>query len=268
MAKLGWLVAGASALALLVAVAQAQTATSAPVAVATPAAPVAAQAVSPAAQKMVRAAVTGLAPGAQVESVEVAPLPGFYQVIASGQLLYVSTDGRYMLNGDVLDLKAKQNVTEAAWAKFRKHELAQVPASERIVYAPKHPRYTISVFTDVNCSFCQALHKHMTALNAAGIAVEYLAWPREGLTTTSGRPTPTYTEMVSVWCASDRKAAFDAAMGGHVQSATCTNPVKAEFELGRRLGVAGTPSVIGPDGRVLGGYLTPEQLLAALREGG
>ena len=262
MAKAGWVLAWVCAAMFMLGTLHAQTAATKPALTAA-----STQGVSPAAQKMVRAAVTGLAPEAQVESVEIAPLPGFYQVIASGQLLYVSADGRYVINGDVLDLKARQNVTEAAWAKFRKRELAQVPTSERIVYAPKNPRYTVTVFTDVNCGFCRELHKHIAAFNAAGIAVEYLAWPREGVTTTSGRPTPTYTEMVSVWCANDRKAAFNDAMQGHSKTATCTNPVKDEFELGKRLGVGGTPSVIGPDGRVLGGYLTPEQLLAALRKG-
>ncbi len=267
MAKLSWLVVGMGALALAVAATRAETATPAATAAMAPAMSAGTQAVSPAAQQMVRAAIAKLSAKVQVDSIELAPLPGFYQVIASGQLLYVSSDGRYLLNGDLLDLAAKRNVSDAAWARFRQRELAQVPASARIVYAPKNPRYTVSVFTDVNCSFCRALHKHIAALNAAGIAVEYLAWPREGVTTTAGRPTPTYTEMVSVWCAGDRKAAFVAATEDHVKSATCTNPVKDQFDLGLKLGVNGTPSIIGPDGRLLGGYLTPEQLLAALRQG-
>jgi len=266
MAKLSWLTMSAGALALAFGAALAQAAPPAATAV-TPVVAAASQAVSPAAQKMVGAAIARLSAKAQVDSIELAPLPGFYQVIASGQLLYISSDGRYLLNGDLLDLTAKRNVSDAAWARFRQRELAQVPASARIVYAPKNPRYTVSVFTDVNCSFCRALHKHIAALNAAGIAVEYLAWPREGVTTTAGRPTPTYTEMVSVWCASDRKAAFVAATEDRVKSATCTNPVKDQFDLGLKLGVNGTPSIIGPDGRMLGGYLTPEQLLAALRQG-
>ncbi|MEO5813051.1 MAG: DsbC family protein [Rhodanobacter sp.] len=267
MAKLSWLIVGMSALALALAGARAETATPAATAAVATAASAGTQAVSPAAQKMVRATIAKLSARAQVDSIELAPMPGFYQVIASGQLLYISSDGRYMLNGDLIDLTAKRNVSDAAWAKFRQRELAQVPASARIVYAPKNPLYTVSVFTDVNCSFCRALHKHIAALNAEGIAVEYLAWPREGVTTTAGRPTPTYTEMVSVWCANDRKAAFVAATEGHVQSATCTNPVKDQFDLGVKLGINGTPGVIGPDGRLLGGYLTPEQLLAALRKG-
>jgi thiol:disulfide interchange protein DsbC len=229
----------------------------------------AASGVSPAVDKMVRQAVKSLAATAEVDSIAPAPLPGFYQVIASGHLLYVSADGKYALDGELLDLARHQNASDAAWAGFRKAELTKVPAAARIVYAPEHPKYTVTVFTDVNCGYCRALHEHVAAFNRAGIAVEYLAWPREGVTTTAGRLTPTYAEMVSVWCASDRKAAFGAATGGRAPApATCANPVKDQFNLGVRLGITGTPTIIAADGRALGGYLTPEQLLAALKKAG
>ncbi|MEO7066295.1 MAG: DsbC family protein [Rhodanobacter sp.] len=235
---------------------------------ATKTAPIIARGVSPAAEKIVRQAVKSLSANVDINSIDVAPLPGFYQVIASGQLLYVSTDGRYLINGDLFDLSARKNVSDAAWAKFRKAELATVPASARIIYAPANPKYTVTVFTDVNCGFCRALHEHVAAYNKAGIAVEYLAWPREGVTTTAGRPTPTYSEMSSVWCAGDRKSAMNAAMTGHAPApSSCSNPVKDQFNLGVELGVTGTPMIVGPDGRQLGGYLTPEQLLAALQSG-
>src|SRR5690349_1925949 len=222
-----------------------------------------------AARQTVRAAVEKLAPGLQVDEIGPSPLPGFYQVIASGQLVYVSTDGKYMLNGDVVDLTAKTNLSERAWADFRKAELAKVPASQRIVFAPPNPKYTVTVFSDVNCGYCRMFHSHIKQFNDEGIAVEYLAWPREGVTDTAGVPTDTYKEMVSVWCAADRKAAFTAAKQGKApKPATCPNPVKDEFDLGVKLGVTGTPMVVGPDGMVLGGYVTPDKLLKLLEKGG
>ncbi|GGY14959.1 hypothetical protein GCM10008098_02280 [Rhodanobacter panaciterrae] len=232
------------------------------------AAPVVAPTITPAAVQMVQQAIKGLSANIQVDSIDPAPMPGFYQVIAGGQMVYVSTDGKYLMHGDLIDLGKHQNLGDAAWSRFRKDELAKVPASQRIVFAPAHPKYTVTVFTDVNCGFCRALHEHVAEFNKAGIAVEYLAWPREGVTSTSGRPTPTYTEMVSVWCASDRKAAFTAAKEGHApKAATCTNPVEDQFNLGLKLGVNGTPTIIGPDGSTLGGFVTPDQLLQALQKG-
>jgi thiol:disulfide interchange protein DsbC len=226
-------------------------------------------AADPAAEQVVRAALQKFAPGLQLDQISPAPMPGFYQVIASGELVYVSTDGKYMLNGDLVDLGARNNLSERAWARFRKDELAKVPAAQRIVFAPPHPKYTVTVFSDVNCGYCRMFHSHIKQFNDEGIAVEYLAWPREGVTDTAGVPTDTYREMVSVWCAADRKAAFTAAKEGKApKPAECANPVKDEFDLGVKLGVNGTPTVLGPDGMVLGGYVTPDKLLKMLQKGG
>jgi len=221
-----------------------------------------------AAEAVVRKAVSSLAPGVQVDKIEPAPLPGFYQVIASGQLVYVSADGKYLLNGDLLDLSTKKNISERAWADFRKVQLDKLPASQRIVFAAPNPKYKVTVFTDVNCGYCRALHEHIADFNKAGISVEYVAWPREGVTSTSGAPTATYTEMVNVWCAANPKMAFtEAKQGKEPKAATCTNPVKDEFELGVKLGVTGTPTIVADDGRVVGGYVTPDQLIKALSKG-
>ncbi|HEX7817667.1 thioredoxin fold domain-containing protein [Dyella sp.] len=220
-------------------------------------------------EAVVRKAVLSLAPDISIDRIEPAQLPGFYQVIASGQMVYVSNDGKYLLNGDLLDLANKKSISEKAWADFRKTQLAKVPQSQRIVFAPANPKYHVTVFTDVNCGYCRALHEHIADFNKAGIAVEYVAWPREGVTSTSGQPTATYTEMVSVWCAADPKMAFtEAKQGKAPKAATCNNPVKDEFELGMKLGVTGTPTIVADDGRVVGGYVTPEQLIKALNKKG
>lgn len=222
-----------------------------------------------AAPKAVLVALQNLAPGVQPDAVSPAPVPGFYQVIAAGQLVYVSADGKYMFNGDLIDLSSKHNLSERGWAAFRKAELEKVPAAQRIVFAPAHPKYTISVFSDVTCGYCRMFHSQIDKINAEGIAVQYLAWPRDGVTDTAGEPTATYKEMVSVWCAADRKAAFTAAKQGQApKPAQCANPVKQQFELGEKLGVTGTPMIVGPDGMMLGGYLPPDKLLKMLEQGG
>ena len=240
---------------------------SAPAAAApTTAAPVLGSGVDAAALQMVRQALAKLAPGVQVDMVNRAPLPGFYQVIAAGQLVYVSTDGKYLLNGDLIDLGTSSSLNAAAWAAFRKAELAKVPVAERIEYAPAHPKYRITVFTDVTCAYCRLLHQHMAELNKEGIAVDYLAWPRSGVQDDAGRPTQVYKAMVSAWCAADPRAALDGEFKGHeAKPATCANPVRQQYELGEKLGVNGTPAIFTADGRQIGGYLTPAQLLHVLQ---
>jgi thiol:disulfide interchange protein DsbC len=215
--------------------------------------------------KAARDAVEALGPGIHVDSITPAPMPGFYEVVASGRMVYVSTDGRYMINGNLIDLKARTDLSAASWATTRKAELAKIPAAQRLIYAPANPKHTVTIFTDVDCGFCRQLHAHIDEFNKQGIAVEYVFWPREGIKTTAGNDTPSYTKAVSVWCSSDRKNTFNEAMSGAaVKAATCTNPVKDEFELGERMGVNGTPTIVTENGDVVGGYVTPAQLLQAL----
>jgi len=218
-------------------------------------------------EAVVRQTLQRLVPKAKIEQITPAPLPGFYQVIASGHLVYISGDGKFVMNGELIDATNGTSLTDSAWAAYRKSELAKVPVSDRIVFAPEHPKYTVTVFTDVTCPYCRVLHEQIKALNKEGIAVQYLAWPRAGVTGDDGQPTATYKEMVSIWCAADRNDAFtEAKKGREPKAADCKNPVKDQFDLGLRIGVTGTPSVYAEDGTLIGGYLSPADMLQAVRE--
>ncbi|RDS82719.1 disulfide isomerase DsbC N-terminal domain-containing protein [Dyella psychrodurans] len=255
MSKKFWLTLCSGVLALQAGLAIAQSAVSVPPpAASTP-------------ESIVRQTIMRLVPKAKIDQVTPAPMPGFYQVITSGHLVYVSADGKYVMNGDLIDGVKGTSLTDDAWATYRKAELAKVPVSERIVFAPPHPKYTVTVFTDVTCPYCRVLHSQIAAINKEGIAVQYLAWPRSGVTGEDGKPTSTYNEMVSIWCASDRNDAFTQAKKGRdPKPTTCNNPVKDQFDLGLKLGVTGTPAVYAEDGTQIGGYLAPEQMLEAVKE--
>lgn len=219
-------------------------------------------------EQAVRAALLKLSPHAQITDIAKAPVPGFYQALIGGRLVYVSADGTYVMDGHLYDASAASDLTEDSMNAIRRQTLATIPESERIVFAPPHPKYTVTVFTDLDCAYCRALHEHVAQFNKDGIAVEYVFWPRTGIKAVpSGKPTASYTKSVSVWCASDRKAEFTAAKAGkEIKPATCPNPVADEFHLGERIGINGTPTIVAADGSILGGYLTPDQLLHALQE--
>lgn len=230
----------------------AQPAAPAPSATAAPAADAGADA-------RVSAALAALDPKFKPDYMGAAPFPGFREVVVGGQVLYVSDDGRYLMQAQPFDLRERQFASSEGLLAYRRKALAAVPASERIVFSPPNPKYTVSVFTDIECGYCRKLHSEIAEYNRQGIAVEYLAYPRMGLGSQD------YKDMVSVWCASDRKQALtQAKQDGSVTARSCTNPVNMEYALGERLGVNGTPAIFGPDGTQLGGYLPPDKLREAL----
>ena len=206
-----------------------------------------------------RDAVRSIDPNIAIEQVSPAPIPGFQAVIVGGQVLYVSNDGKYLIQGSLYDVGARRDLGQDAMKRLRVELLRSVPVADRIVFAPKDPKYTVTVFTDVECGYCRKFHSQIAEYNKLGIAVEYLAFPRMGLGSEDFR------KMVAVWCAPDRrKALTDAKNDRNVAAGNCTNPVTMEYELGRRAGLTGTPMVLAADGTQLGGYLAPEQLRAAL----
>lgn len=147
-------------------------------------------------------------------------------------------------------------------AGMRKTILASLPESDRIVFAPNGPaRYTVVVLTDIECGFCRRFHSDIAEYNRLGIRVEYLAFPRAGLGSDD------YRKMVAVWCAQNRQAALtDAKNDRPVPAGQCQRtPVDMQYRAGQRMGLEGTPMILTADGRLLGGYAPPEQLLRRLQ---
>lgn len=211
------------------------------------------------AEQKVRQALADLAPGTQPDYVGAAPFAGFREVLLDGQVFYVSDDGRYLMQAQPLDIQARRPAASPGLMAYRSKALAGVPETERIVFSPPNPKHTISVFTDVECGYCRRMHQEIAEYNRLGIAVEYLAFPR------MGPASDDFREMISVWCASDRKQALTGAKAGNrVPNRQCTSPVAAHYDLGQRIGVTGTPAVFAADGSQLGGYLPPAQMIQAL----
>jgi thiol:disulfide interchange protein DsbC len=205
------------------------------------------------------AAVKTLNPTVHVDQIGPAAMPGFQEAIIGGQPFYISNDGRYLMQGALYDIATKTNLAEASMSKVRAQLLKTIPASDRIIFAPPNPKYTVTVFTDVECGYCRKLHSQIADYNQQGISVQYVAFPRAGLGSDDFR------KMVAVWCSSDpRKALTDAKNDRPVAYRNCKNPVTMEYNLGQRMGLTGTPMVLTSDGVQVGGYLPPDALRAQL----
>ncbi|HBK57186.1 MAG TPA: disulfide bond formation protein DsbC [Xanthomonadales bacterium] len=206
-------------------------------------------------EAVVRAALDSLVPGTQPERLGPAPIPGYTEVSLSGQILYVSNDGKYLIEGSIYDVVKRDNLTESSRAKSRKTLLAGVSSEQTILFSPENPDYTVKVFTDIDCGYCRRLHQQIAEYNAKGIAVQYLFFPRGGLGSES------YDKAVSVWCSADKHNALTRAKAGEELPKTeCDNPIDEDFELGRQVGLGGTPAIYTSEGVQIGGYLPPDQM--------
>lgn len=256
-----WLVAAAAALlalapnsSSLAAAAQKPT----PAANAKPAAPTAPVAIP----TEVRARVVAKLPGAQASDVAVSPIPGLYEVTMGGLIAYVSSDGKYLLSGNVYDLDTQENLTASRRNSARAKALAAASESNMIVFGPANAKMTVTVFTDIDCGYCRKFHSQIADVNKAGVRVRYMFFPRTGPATES------WTKAEQVWCAADRRDALTRAKKGDTfKGKSCGDAaVKSQYELGSDLGVEGTPAIFTQNGDYVGGYLAPAELVQAIQE--
>jgi len=204
-----------------------------------------------------------LRPDIPIERVSPSPLPGIYQLeLAGGTVFYGTEDGRYLFAGDLYELGDDDLVNLAEQGRVEKRQvlMASVDVQDMIVFSPSGERNAvISVFTDVDCGYCQKLHQEVPKLNELGVEVRYLAYPRAGVGSRS------YQKIVSAWCAEDKNSAITALKSGQtIPDIDCSNPVSEQYELGHELGVSGTPAIVLEDGRLLPGYMPADQLAQAI----
>ena len=205
-----------------------------------------------------------LGPTAQVE-VEKTPIKGLLQVIADGQVFYMTADGRYLFKGQLLDLKTRQDLSEPALRKARIRLLRSLPADLTITYPAKgKQKREIWVFDDLDCPYCRKLHKVFPRLQAAGVTIHVLFFPRNGL------GSPSYYGAIRVWCSKDRRKAFDEAMDtgqAPTDGQVCRHPINRHLALAQKLNVTGTPYMFLDDGEVIPGFVPPKKLIEFLTAG-
>ena len=207
----------------------------------------------------IRQAMTKSMPSVKVDSVKPAVVKGLFEVVVGANIYYVSEDGKYLLQGRLVDVAARKDLTEAKLNVTRKLAIDKMGQANMIVFKPKITKYTVTIFTDIDCGYCRKLHSEIDQYLAQGITIQYLFFPR------AGKGSDSYNKAVSVWCAEDRNVALTAAKKDQkLPEKTCDNPIDEHMQLAAEFDVKGTPMIISENGNVYPGYLPAKQLVEAL----
>ena len=199
-------------------------------------------------------------PAYSPDSITPAPMTGWYQALYGTQVIYISVDGRYLIQGVVMDMHdGKRNLTALATNQARQNYMREVNTQTPLRFGAEKPRHTVTVFTDINCTYCRKLHNQMDGYASYGIAVNYLMFPRKGLDSDG------YRKAVAVWCSADREQALtEAKLGKEIEAKDCANPVAEHYALGQKMGVSGTPAILLEDGTLIPGFVPPAELAQQL----
>jgi thiol:disulfide interchange protein DsbC len=208
----------------------------------------------------IRKAIEKSMPTAKIDSVKPSEIKGVYEVVLGASIYYVSEDGKYLLQGRLVDVANRTDLTEKKLGATRKQALEKIGVDNMIVFKPKIARYKVSIFTDIDCGYCRKLHSEIDQYLAEGITVQYLFFPR------AGKGSDSYNKAVSVWCAKDRNEALTQAKKDQkLESKTCENPIDKHMELSEQFGAQGTPMIVTENGNVSPGYVPAKQLVEILQ---
>lgn len=194
------------------------------------------------------------APKLVIESIHQSPVNGLHEVqLATGETIYALANGEYFLAGNLF--KAQKdgsylNVTKLNKTQRRQNIIENLSTNTAISYpATGTEKAQISVFTDVDCSFCRRFHGEVTVLNELGITVNYYAYPRMGVNSA------TYKTMSAIWCAKDKQSALSKAKSNkEIDIKTCNDSVDSHYKLAKSIGVRVTPSIVLANGELVEGY--------------
>jgi thiol:disulfide interchange protein DsbC len=209
-----------------------------------------------------RVEISSRIPGTHPDQLRPTPMPGVYELTRGTDIAFVSTDGKYAITGDMIVLATDDDITETHRREIRARMIAAIPESEMVIFGPQDAKYTVTVFTDVDCGYCRKLHSQMAEYNRLGVRVRYLLYPRTEPGTSS------WIKAEQVWCAPDRRAALTRAkLGQELKDKPCaSNPVARFRALGQDFNLQGTPDIVLANGELFGGYLPPDELLQHLKD--
>lgn len=214
---------------------------------------------SPEISERLTQSLAALLPNMKPDSIVETPINGLYEVMFGARLLYVSEDGRYLMQGTLIDVKGRENLTEPRVAQAKIKAVEAVGEKNMLIYGPDDAKHTVTVFTDIDCGYCRKLHAEMDQINQNGIRVRYLLYPR------TGKNSESYNKAVSAWCADDPKTALTTAkQGKSIPQRTCDNPVDEHLDLGRVFALQGTPALVLDDGEMIPGYVPADRLKTML----
>lgn len=199
-----------------------------------------------------------LYPATQFGAVTATPWPGVFEVAMGNNLAYVDETGQFFLFGHLFDMTAQRDLTAERKDSITRIDFAALPLADAIREVRGTGARTFAIFSDPDCPYCRRLEAEMKSLS--DVTIYTFLMPIESLHPDARG------KAIAVWCSENRVSAWHALMWRDeaVSSPECIHPVDRNVALGERLGIAGTPTLIAEDGRVLPGAASSAQIEAWL----
>ncbi|HUW38760.1 MAG TPA: DsbC family protein [Rhodocyclaceae bacterium] len=204
-------------------------------------------------EKDIRRALTSVyGPDLKIDALRKVGALGLYEVQVGHDILYSDAQGRYLIQGDIIDVKARTNLTEARKTKLSQIKFSELPLNLAIKTVRGNGRRVFATFEDPNCGYCKKLAKDMVGMTDLTIYTFLIPILSPD----------SVAKSQAIWCSGDRSKAWNAWMleGTAPVAAKCAAPMDKLLALADRLGVHGTPTIFLANGERIPGAVPAAQL--------
>ena len=182
-----------------------------------------------------------LGANAKVKSVSPAPVSGLYEVLVGNDIFYTDTSGKYLIQGEIIELSSGKNITEQRQADLNRIKWSDLTPANAIKNVRGNGSRQLAVFSDPNCGYCKRLEKSLQQLDNVTIYTYLIPI----LSPDSAQKSK------QIWCSADPyKAYMDWMINGITPSgkADCSTPLDKNMAFAKTYGVTGTPTLFFTDG--------------------
>ena len=182
-----------------------------------------------------------LGSNAKVRSVSPAPVAGLYEVLVGNDVFYTDSTGKYLIQGEIIELATGKNITEQRQADLNRIKWADLSPANAIKTVRGNGSRQLAVFSDPNCGYCKRLEKSLQQLDNVTVYTYLIPI----LSPDSAQKSK------QIWCAADPyKAYIDWMINGIAPSgkSDCSTPLDKNMAFAKSYGITGTPTLFFTDG--------------------
>ncbi len=193
---------------------------------------------------------------AKIDEVSKSPMPGVFEVRINGaEIFYTDADGNYLMQGNLIDVKARKNLTEARVEKLSQVAFDKLPLNDAFKIVRGNGKRKLAVFEDPNCGYCKHFERDLK--NVDNVTVYLFLYPVLG--PDSG------VKSRDIWCSKDKAKSWTDWMTAEVKPETAasgcdTAAIQRNVEFGRKYNITGTPTLIFSDGTRTPGAIPSAQV--------
>jgi thiol:disulfide interchange protein DsbC len=205
-----------------------------------------------------------LLPDVKIIEINDAPVDGLCEIALESKgrkgIVYVDISKQYLISGSILNIKTKENLTQAKLIEINKVDVSQIPLDDALIMGDKEAKHRVIVFSDPDCPYCEKLHREMKKVLEKRTDIVFFI---------KMYPLPfhknAYKKSQSIVCEKSLDLLEDAFAKKSLPEPKCeTAALDENIELAKKLGIQGTPAIILPNGSIIPSYKDADSLISLI----